>query len=573
MDIEGLKRSAFGVLVREFVGQFFVSESVTSDHQLRTAAIGVMAFLVTPGFLRSMSLGVPFEFFWFREPGMLEPFLRLNATLFIIYGIVAMGVIAAFTWDALGFDRRDAMVLGPLPVRGMIVISAKLTALAALLLSGAAVVNVMTAFPFAMVASNHTGGLAALRHFTAHMVATMFAATFVFGVLVTTRALVGMIGERREAITSFVQFLLVSAVLCFLVLSPMAMRITRGRRGSARAWIFEVPAWSPTNWFLGLYETIRGSSGAELWPNARMALAVTFGSAAIAILATIVGYRRQLQLALAPSASAASRSAAPIRRALARLIVGRDRVARATADFIIQTVARNRPQQAPIAINAAVAVAIIVAGLTKAGDLQALMRPRTIVLWIPLLLAYWATIGLRAAFFVPSELPAAWVFQSNAPARSRAYWSAVRASLIALIVLPAATLALALGFLIGWPLALWHALVVSAVLVLFVELIALTIDYIPFTRAYPPGHARLKLLWPVYLFGIFAVAVLPTRYELRHIGDPAALLPMLAWIAGFIVVLEAVGRRRALKWSVSSDEEVPVGLSSVIVLSIGNARA
>jgi len=56
-----------------------------------------------------------------------------------------MGVIAAFTWDALGFDRRDAMVLGPLPVGGATIISAKLTALAALLLSGAALVNAMTA--------------------------------------------------------------------------------------------------------------------------------------------------------------------------------------------------------------------------------------------------------------------------------------------------------------------------------------------------------------------------------------------------------------------------------------------
>ena len=569
IDIERLKRSTFGVLVREFVGQFFISESVTSDHQLRTAAIGVMVFLMTPGFLRSMSLGVPFEFFWFRAPEMLEPFLRLNATLFIVYGIVAMGVIAAFTWDALGFDRRDAMVLGPLPVRGGTVISAKLTALAALLLSGAAVVNVMTAFPFAMVASNHTGGIAALRHFTAHMVATMCAATFVFCVLVTARALVGMIGERREAITSLVQFVLVSGVLCFLVLSPMAMRITRGRRGSARAWLFEMPAWSPTNWFLGLYETIRGSSGPELWPNARVALAVTLGSAAIAILATIIGYRRQLQIALAPSASAAAKGAAPMRRRLARLIVGRDRVARATADFVIQTVARNRPQQAPIAINTAVGLAIAVAGLAQAGDVAALMRPRTAVLWVPLLLGYWAAIGLRASLFVPSELPAAWTFLANAPSRSRAYWSGVRAALVALLVPPAVTLTLLLGFLVGWPVALWHGLIVAAVLVLAVETISLTIDFVPFTRAYPPGHAKLKSLWPVYLLGMFAVALWPTRYEMRILGDPAALLRMVGWIAAAIVVLELVGRRRALKWEVKPADDVPDGLSSVTVLSIG----
>ncbi|OLD13607.1 MAG: hypothetical protein AUJ01_14975 [Acidobacteria bacterium 13_1_40CM_3_65_5] len=569
--IARLKGSRFSVLFQEFVAQFFISESVTSDHQLRTAAIGVMAFLVTPGFLHSMQLSIPFEFFWFRFPELLEPFIRLNATLFITYGIVAMGVIAAFTWDALGFDRRDAMVLGPLPVSGAIVISAKLAALGALLLSGAAAVNVMTAFPFAMVASNHTGAIAALRHFTGHMIATMCAATFVFCGLVTIRALVGMIGDRREAITSLVQFVLVSAVLCFFVLAPTALRVTHGRRGAARAYMVQIPAWSPTNWFLGLYETIRGSSGPELWSSALVAIGVTLGSLTLAILATIAGYRRQLQLALAPSASAASQGAAPMRRALARVIVGRDRIARATADFIIQTFARNRPQQAPVAMNTAVGLAIVVAGLSRsASDLSALMRPRTAVLWIPLLLAYWATIGLRASFFVPSELPASWTFQSNAPLRSRAYWSAVRASLIAIIVPPAATLALALGFAVGWRVAAWHALIVTSVLVLFLEVIALTIDYIPFTRPYPPGHAKLKLLWPLYLFGMFAVAFWPTRYELRILDDPAALRQMTAWIGVAIAVLEVVGRWRALKWSVTWDEEVPDGLSSVTVLSIGN---
>jgi len=561
----------FVVLYRAFFAQFFVSESVTSDHQLRTAAIGVMAFLMTPGLLLPILLSGRFEFAAIRFPAMLEPLIRLMASLFITYGIVSMGVIAAFTWDALGFDRRDAMVLGPLPVSGATVISAKLSALAVLLLSGAAVVNLMTAVPFAMVASNHTGATAAAQHFLAHMVATMCAATLVFCVLVTMRALVGMIGSRRDAMTSLVQFALVSAVLCFVVLAPTGVDVVQGRHSEARFFIVSIPGWIPTSWFLGLYEVIRGTRGAEFSSNAVTAIEATLGSIVIAILATIAGYRRQLQLALTPSASAASHSSARVRRALARLIVGRDHVARATADFIVATVARNRPQQAPIAMNAAVGLALVVAGLAHSGGIATLLRPRTVVLWIPLVLAYWATIGLRASFFVPSELPASWTFQSNALSRSRAYWSAVRAALVALIVSPAVAIALALGFLVGWRVAVWHALIVSAILVLFVEAMALTIDFIPFTRAYPPGHAKLKSRWPLYLFGMFAVAVFPTRYELRILADPMSLLRMVAWIGVAIVVLEVIGRSRALKWSVTSAEEVPDGLSSVTVLSIGNA--
>jgi hypothetical protein len=547
----------YRTLVREFFGQFFASETVTSDHALRTAIIGVVAFLITPGFLLPIQLAGPFEFAAIRFPALLEPMIRLLATLFITYSIVSMGVVAAYTWDVLGFDRRDAMVLGPLPISGAAIVSAKLSALAILLLSGAALLNIMTAVPFAMVASNHTGMVASMRHFVAHMVTTMAAATAVFCLLVTLRTLVGMIGSRREAITSLVQFVLVSAVLCFIVVAPTALQIARGpgRRGTLRAVMVPIPAWSPTTWFLGLYETIRGSSGSELWPNA-----------------TIAGYRRQTQLALAPSASAASQSSARLRRALARLIAGRDRIARATADFVVTTIARNRAPQAPIAINTAIGLAMVVAALARGGGVQALMHPRTIVLWIPLALAYWAAIGLRASFFVPSELPAAWMFQANAPGRSRAYWSAVRASLVALLVPPVAAIALALGPLVSWRVAVWHGLFVTAIVILLAEMIALTIDYVPFTRAYPPGHAKLKSRWPIYFFGLFVFAVFPVRFELRRLADPAAMLQTIGWIAAAIAALELYGRRRALTWSVMApEEEISDGLSSMTVLSIATA--
>jgi len=562
------------VLFRTFFAQFFISESVTSDHQLRTAAIGVLTFLVTPGFLLPIQLSAPFEFAAIRFPAMLDPLIRLMATLFITYGIVSIGVIAAFTWDALAFDRRDAMVLGPLPVRGTTIVAAKLGALAALLLSGAALVNLMTAVPFVMVASNHTGGVAAVRHFIAHMAATMTAATFVFSVLVTMRVLVGMITARRELIASFVQFALVSAVLCFVVLAPTGLDVVQGRRSEARFFIVAIPGWVPTNWFLGLYEAIRGASGPEFRPNAVIAVEITLASILVAILATIAGYRRQLQLALTPSASAASHGSARLRRALARLLVGRDQVARATADFIVATLVRNRQQQTPIAINAAVGLAMVVAGLARgAGDVTTLFRPRTVVLWIPLILAYWAAVGLRASFFVPSELSASWNFLANAPSRTRAYWSAVRGSLLALLVPPAAMLALALGPLVGWRLAAWHALFVTAILVLLAEWIALTIDFVPFTRAYPPGHAKLKSRWPLYLLGMFAIAVWPVRIELRLLNNPAYLLQMVAWIVAAALVLDIVGRRRALEWDMTPPEDVPDGLSSVTVLSIASAAA
>jgi hypothetical protein len=558
----------FGVLVREFVAQFFASESATSDHHVRQAIVGILAFLIAPGLLIPLQLSGSFEFAAVRFPAMLDPLIRLLATIFITYGIVSMGVIAAFTWDSLGFDRRDAMVLGPLPVSGATIIGAKLAALAALLLAGAATVNITTAVTFALIASNHTGGSALVRHFSAHLVATMAAAAFVFCLLVTIRALVGMAAAGRVVIASVLQFALVSTSLCFIVIAPTALHVVAGRRGAARVTMQSIPEWSPSNWFLGLYEVIRGTGGGEFEAAAVRATVVTILVAAAAILATIASYRRQLQLALTPSPSAGLQPAARAQLAVARGIAGRDPIARAVAEFVVATVMRNRPQQAPVAITTAIGVAVIAAALSRAGgDIAALTHPRTIVLWIPMVFGYWMAIGIRAAFFVPSELPAAWAFQAHAPVNSAAYWVGTRAAMRVLIIPPALLLTAAvITPLLGARIAVWHAAFAVLMLAALIELIALTIDALPFTSPYRPGHAKLKTRWPLYLLGMFAFAFWPVRAELTALGGSE--LSMLAWPAAATLACHLAGRRTARRWSVEPDEDFG-DEDSVTVLAIG----
>jgi hypothetical protein len=567
----------FAVLLRAFFAQFFASDSVTSDHQLRQAMIGVLAFLVVPGFLIPFQLTSAFEFAAIRFPALLDPLTRLMVTVFVTYSMVTIGVIAAFAWDSLGFSRLDAMVLGPLPLRGRTVIAAKLAAMALFLLAAAAAINVMTAVPFAMIASGHKAAVGAGRHLVAHMAATMCAATFVFCALVTLRALFGLLSRGRAAIASLVQFALVSALLCFIVFVPTALQVVPAARAGRRVVEFTVreqalPAWSPTNWFLGLYEVLRGSGHGQFDQAAAHALSFTLAAVAAAILTTFVGYRRQLQLALTPAASTGTRPAASIQRAIARLVTGHDLMARAISNFILATIVRNRAQQAPIAINAAIGLALVVAGLSRgAADIASLMRPRTAVLWIPLLLGYWMTIGLRAAFFVPAELPASWAFLSNAPTHARAYWSAVRASMIAFIVPPVLFIDLLLAPMLGWRVAIPYAFVTGAVVILLAEVTALTIDFIPFTRAYRPGHARLKTRWPLYLFGLYVFAFWPARLQLWMSGAPAASLQMAAALGAIAAAVDFAGRRRAARWSLECEEEPEDVFSRIAVLDIGSA--
>ena len=116
-------RTKYDVLWRAFFGQFFASETVTSEMQMQRAMAGPLALLLAPALLMPIQMIHAFEPAAITFPALLEPMTQLMATIFITFSVVAVGVIAAVMWDALGFERRDAMVLGPLPLRSSTVIA------------------------------------------------------------------------------------------------------------------------------------------------------------------------------------------------------------------------------------------------------------------------------------------------------------------------------------------------------------------------------------------------------------------------------------------------------------------
>jgi hypothetical protein len=189
-----------------------------------------------------------------------------------------------------------------------------------------------------------------------------------------------------------------------------------------------------------------------------------------------------------------------------------------------------------------------------------------------MVLGYWIAIGVRASFFVPSELEASWAFYVNASESARAYWSAVRASMVALVVPPALLITAVLTIpLLGWRVAAYHALFVCAMTALLVEVLAQTIHHIPFTRPYQPGHAKLKTRWWIYGLGLMAFAYWPVRLELRMLDNLGALLAAVTSIAAAIAMLEVGGRRRAGSWLIEESAESPNGFTVLdLDRAIGN---
>jgi hypothetical protein len=139
------------------------------------------------------------------------------------------------------------------------------------------------------------------------------------------------------------------------------------------------------------------------------------------------------------------------------------------------------------------------------------------------------------------------------------------------LVVPATAL-VALAILVpilGWGMAAIDTLGMSAVVMFLIELVALTISFVPFTRAYPPGHANLKSLWWLYVIGLFPFAYWPARVELSSIQNPGPLIEMTAALAVAIGALEIVGRHRAVRWRGALQDAPEDGPFTITVLDIG----
>ena len=559
------------VLWRTFFQQFFTSETVSSDDQLRQTIVWVLAFLLVPGIIMLVQVffdyaGIVARAVRFQQFDRLDDTLLWIEFVFVTYSMVTLGFVAVFVWDALTFDQRDAMVLGPLPLRARTIVTAKLAALGAFIGGAAMAVNVPDAFVFAFETGDQLGAVAVVRHFVAHVTATVMAAIFVFAGIVIVRGTVALVAGPRiaAALGSLLQFVFAVALLCFVILCPAVWRVPRPELTNT------VTHSLPTAWFTGVFEWIRGSERWYVIPLATRAAIATIVAVAGGALTSIAGYRLHMQMALAPSATP-SAGAGRLTRAIARRLVGRNSIALALSDFLLLTIARNRTHQTLIAMNAAVGVAIVLAAVVWVPDLASLTRPRMAVLWTPLVLAFWTTVGLRAAFFVPSELPASWTFRANAPETTTGYWAGVRATMLA-CVLPwslAATAAVTIP-LLGWTATAKHALLVCAVATIIVEAAALTIDFVPFTRPYQPGHANLKTRWWLYALGLWATAYMPVRLELRALGNPTAFAALLIGLAAAAAALELAGRARAARWAVRSIDEPPDPLSRLHVLDISS---
>jgi hypothetical protein len=136
----------------------------------------------------------------------------------------------------------------------------------------------------------------------------------------------------------------------------------------------------------------------------------------------------------------------------------------------------------------------------------------------------------------------------------------VRATTLLAFVLSAAS---------GWPEALRHASFVALAVLALVEVVAVTVPFVPFTRTYEPGHAKLKTRWPLYAIAVYVFAFLLVRIEQAYRSDPIALAILLLCLAGVAGALDIAGQVRARRRSLEPSDEFADDEGRIAVLDIG----
>src|SRR5688500_13414255 len=126
-----MQRSPFRVLFREFLFRIVDLEILASRGDL-TKLLGQLAALVA-----AISLMVAGGARRFAESNIADADVVIAAWPMIHFLIATtmlmVGLFTILSWDSMFPDRRDALVLGPLPLRAGTMFSAKLAALGAAL--------------------------------------------------------------------------------------------------------------------------------------------------------------------------------------------------------------------------------------------------------------------------------------------------------------------------------------------------------------------------------------------------------------------------------------------------------
>jgi hypothetical protein len=434
------------------------------------------------------------------------------------------GVFALLSWEATFLDRRDVLVLAPLPVRVRTLFAAKIAAAASALGLTLAAWNCISGFTWPMMLTPPGSGLAGMiRCVAAFWVTLVAAGTFLYCTILGVQAVAAQLPRRWylrvSSVLQIAAFILLLGVVC---LQPSLDTATAlGAPENQR-----VLAWLPSYWFLGLLNEMSGAFRVEghavMAPLARRAVASLAVAIFVAGGAFLLSYLRTLRkIVEEPDAVPGSRGGIWLPR------FGNSPQT-ALGQFVIRTLLRSQRHRAILAFYLGGGFAIVALYLEGAREMMHLawidlvrrVNFPTLAATMLVLCASW--LGIRTVFSLPLDLRANWLFRVTPALGGTERLSAVRRALLAASVFPvlAASSALLLWFW-PWTTVAEHLLLLGLLGSLLADISLRSFRKIPFTCSYLPGKSKVHM---VFWFGIFPVVL--AIHKIAQLEERAMASPL-----------------------------------------------
>jgi hypothetical protein len=534
--------SHFRILRRAFTRRFLEHEVFAASGDIREPLADFLGILVTFGIAVSYLLMMVHS----GTPASTPQWIRdqmIWGDLWILTTI-SIGVAAAFVivcWETLFPDLTDCLVLSAQPVRMRTVFLAKAGAVVPVFAALVAAANLFPLLIYPVLISRYVEGTK-FQWLLAQLATIAASSAFVLAAAVALQcALINILPYRWfQRASAYVQAALLGGVLAMLFVppppSPEMLVIPKYRVISA---IF------PSYWFMGVYKAMIGGASPEILRLVRFAVLWSAAALAASVFAYSFGYARFVRRTI--EGGGVSRAPEHRRREWASALRRRllpDSRERAVAAFIWRTMSRSRTHRLMLAGYIGVGAAYVVIGVAKLVERKgwsAALYPDATFAAVPIVISFFALLGMRMVFSLPVNLKANWVFRMLEAERPEADLMAVRKVMLAIGVAPAALIsAVAFPAMWGASAGFRFAAVVMLISLLVLELLMREFRKLPFTCSYMPGKANLKLTLGFYICAFSIATVLIAKAAVEAASRPwvfvlvagvsAAALGALVWM-------------------------------------------
>lgn len=418
------------------------------------------------------------------------------------------GLTAVVTWDNIFPDLRDAMVLGPLPVRPRTILVAKLASSASLLAIGILSLNCGMGTVLPLLA----GGLVRFPLIlAAYWFTVAAAAVFVFGAVLAIQGLLAASLPQRwflrlSSILQLVSFALFLSVWLFQPSFGSAAEFAWAQQQGILA------RW-PMFWFFGVFCQTSG-----IFPIALRTLAlrawlglVCVGAGAVTSLLLCYLHTMKKTVEEPDLLQGRSRWTVPLG----------DRLQTAVVRFSMRSLARSRQHRVVYAFFLAIAFAIAVSTLAKVANTHRAQPITPGFLMNTLIMMCLAIAGLRSIFSLPVSLKANWVLQVGQLSPPERYIAATRHQVAE------------------------HLVVLAFAGSIMTDVTLIGVSKIPFACSYLPGKSNVQFMFWVVVIVFIPLAMMFSHYEKSVFDQPLAYALLVAILLIAALSLWLFNRLRA----------------------------